>query len=328
MSLPENTTEKSFAAHTFNGQHLLIDNQAIDTIVGLVPDNGSCTEIGPGNGALTGPLLQKGVHVTGYEIDKRCEPALVALSGNGNLHMRWLSFLDVPPREINDKDIIIGNIPFNISEPLIKKLANLTFTSAVLMFGRNFADALTAPSPSNDRWSRMSLYGRGLFEITRVLEVPKTSFDPIPRVDATVLRLTRLDAMQRWRRDPVARSYRALLDTDDSKGSVAQALKTIIVRPDGSAEARIAGRPVNRRAERRITNQGMRMMASDWNAGYTPERPRRETPGEEMFKLVRDTLDDRNESLLSKPLSGLTNDEVRIICSAITTVVNKRTKKR
>jgi len=313
---------------TAMGQHLLTDPEVVRLAADELNRNDKCVEIGAGTGLLTRALLDRGGIVTAYEIDKRCSVPLSKLEPAANLNVVWGDFLDVEISEVERAgDKIFGNIPFHISEPLIKKLSQISFSEAVLLVGDNFANALQAPNASHDDWSIMTMFGRGFFRIDTLMAVPKTSFSPPPRVNAQLLRLQRLDHVQpSWRNDTVTRAFRAIVEADARQGTISSALKQITVRPNGKAES--AGyKQAGRRAERRVTKQALQAAQSDFNSNYQASREHRNAPGKELYALVRDVLGDRGESLLSQPLGGLANFEARSICSAIESIVNRRTKR-
>lgn len=313
---------------TAMGQHLLIDPDVIRTAAQELGKKDRCVEIGAGTGILTRALLDRGGIVTAYEIDERCEAPLTSLEPSTNLHVIWGDFLNARTSDIECAgNTIIGNIPFHISEPLIKKLSQISFSKSILLVGENFANALQAPNASHDNWSIMTMFGRGFFKIDTLMDVPKTSFSPQPRADAKLLRLQRLDKIQpSWQNDTVTRAFRGIIEADTRQGTISSALKQITVRPNGKADS--AGhKQGGRRAERRTTKQALQVVQSDYNLNFQSSRDHRHAPGKELYALVRDALGDRGEALLSQPLGGLANFEARAICSAIESIVNRRTKR-
>lgn len=324
------TSERPFRPNSAIGQHILLDQTVLETALELLPEGEKYIEIGAGPGTLTGGLIQRSSEVTAYEIDRRCEPQLGKLALSGRLKIQWCNFLEVDNAEF-DSDMpfhIVGNIPFHISEPLIAKLAEIPFTSAVLLVGENLAMALMAPNPNSKSWSRMSLFAAAYFDIEKVLDVPNQSFDPPPRVNAALVRLTRKDASPQWRSDAVARSYRALVEAQATNSTVAKALKTVILTARGDAETgREAKQGKNHRSERRVARLTLTEVARNYNFGSTPKHGDAEAAqiNQTMLQIVSKVVDER---LLSKPLVGLSNSELTKICSAITAAVNRRKKTR
>lgn len=313
---------------TAMGQHLLIDPGVVELATSNVAANDKCVEIGAGTGILTKSLLEKGGIVTAYEIDDRCADALGQLEPASHLTVLWNDFLDAKTTEVESAgDKIFGNIPFHISEPLIRKLSQISFSEAVLLVGENFGNALQAPNASHNDWSIMSMFGRGFFKINTLADVPKSSFDPAPRVNAKLLQLQRLDKVQpSWKNDTVMRAYRAIIEADNKQGTIASALKQISVRPNGSAES-TGRKQIGRRSERRGTKQALRDIAADYNASHQSGRQHRNAPGKELFALVRDALGEKGDLILSQPLGSIANYEARAVCSAIESIVNRRTKR-
>lgn len=318
--------------NTFIGQHILKDEEVLRTARDLVPAGALCVEIGPGPGTLTRELLTDDRHVIAYEIDKRWEPSLEALDHDGDLEVRWGSFLDAGNDELNDLGNvhIAGNIPFHISEPLMFKLAELDFEQAVLLVGDKLARSLTVENPDQPGWSRMSLVSQAYFNVRRVLDVPRDSFEPVPRANGALIVMTRKDATDESRRDATTQAYRALVEADKHSSTAAKALKTVLVDKNGQAYGgNGAGRPDktgSHRAERRNLRANLRNYAAAYNVGGAGSAHRQvELPQttESMLNLIAAQVDSR---ILSKPLSGISNSDLQKVCSAISSAVNQRKK--
>lgn len=321
---------EEFTPNSANGQHILLDQEVLRTTAELIPTGAHAIEIGAGPGTLTTSLLERGGDVIAYEVDGRCEPMLTRLTTETNrLDVRWQNFLEAPKDDLEAKQPfhIVGNIPFQISEPLMVKLTDIKFASAVLLVGQNLVKAMTAQNPDSSSFSRLSLITGAYFDVEKVLGVPRESFDPPPRVNAVLVRMTRKDESASWRSDAVVRSYRALVEAQSNNSTVAKALKSVIVTPRGDAETGSTNRRAsNRRSERRIANMALSSLARDYNSGAsTHQGSTTAVTSLDMFSIISKTVDER---LLSKPLSGLSNNELVKICSAITTAVNRRKKTR
>lgn len=318
-----------FVPNSAIGQHILLDQAVLQMAADLVPVGSNVIEIGAGPGTLTKGLLARNAQVVAYEIDQRCEPMLTELAAQtGRLAVRWENFLEATTEEIEERKPfhIVGNIPFQISEPLITKMTAISFASAVLLVGENLVKSMTTKNPDSGSFSRLSLITGGYFDVEKLAQVPRDSFDPPPRVNAGLIRLTRKDAEPSWRSDAVARSYRALVEAQGTNSTVAKALKTVVVTPKGKAESGAAKkRSVNRRAERRVAKSKLNEMARDYNSGDFSRHTSSVSTSLDMFTIISRTVD---EGLLSRPLSGLSNGELVKICSAITTSINRRTKTR
>ncbi|MBI4742567.1 MAG: 16S rRNA (adenine(1518)-N(6)/adenine(1519)-N(6))-dimethyltransferase RsmA [Betaproteobacteria bacterium] len=181
------------------GQNFLIDPQVIADIVNAVaPQRGDCVvEIGPGLGALTGPLLKRLDHLHVVEIDRD----IVA-----RLRDRYTSRTLPEKLTIHEGDAltfdfgalarpgaglhIVGNLPYNISTPLLFHLAG--FAGCVhdmhFMLQKEVVERMVA-APGTADFGRLSVMLQYRFAMDWLLDVPPESFDPAPKVDSAVVRL-------------------------------------------------------------------------------------------------------------------------------------------
>lgn len=315
--------------NAFIGQHILVDQEKLSAIAELIPAQTDCVEIGPGFGALTEKLLDNGNSVTAYEIDRRCEVALDSLALSGDLTVNWQNFLDVPNAELDTRDdyTIVGNIPFHISEPLMTKLADLHFEAAVLLVGERLAKAIAAKDPASSGWSRMSMIAQGFFDFGYVMPVPRDSFYPPPRVDGAVIKLTRKeDGQTNWMSDPQVMSYRAIAEANAENSTIAKALKTINVDANGRMQGGGAiDKATSNRRQRRTGKLALKDYANQFNLGGEIEQGQLSSLPipETMFSIVSKTV---GAEVLSKPLSGISNQDLRKVCAAISGAVNRKRK--
>jgi 16S rRNA (adenine1518-N6/adenine1519-N6)-dimethyltransferase len=284
----------SFIPKSEIGQHVLLDQEIIHRLCRLIPAGASCVEIGPGSGNITRELLAQGNRVVAFEIDTDCRPILdkLAEAQNGALIVHWGNFLDVPAEQLNsisDEWYLVGNIPYNISEPLLHKMADLQFNAAALLVGSKLAAAITRQTPEGG-WSRMSLLSQAYFNVEKITEVPPEAFDPPPRARSALIHVQRKDkADPNWKKDAVACAYRALVEADVHHSTAAKALKTICVDEHGVAQEHTG-------------------LVADKSLAT-------------MRKLVASRVDER---ILSRPLTHISNDELRKLCAAICAVVSER----
>ena len=181
------------------GQHFLVDAGIIQKIIAsarLGPSD-VILEIGPGKGALTLPLSRTVSHVVAVEKDARLTKLLqkklfdlgisnVTLVNHDILTLDFDGILTRPSGRIQ----IIGNIPYNISSPLLEKLirSRKSVARAILMFQSEVGGRLTA-SPCTKAYGAMTLLVQYHARSTRLLEVSKSAFYPVPKVDSMVLEL-------------------------------------------------------------------------------------------------------------------------------------------
>jgi 16S rRNA (adenine1518-N6/adenine1519-N6)-dimethyltransferase len=181
------------------GQHFLVDSEIIRQIIALAGFQVSdrVLEIGPGLGALTLPLAQSVGHVVAVEKDTQLITVLkkkLSQAGLCNVTLINHDILTFDIRDIkgfsSNRLKIIGNLPYNISSPLLEKLTENRnrISRAVLMFQLEVAKRIIA-SPGGKTYGAMTLLVQYHAHPTVLLEVPKNAFRPKPKVDSMVLEL-------------------------------------------------------------------------------------------------------------------------------------------
>jgi 16S rRNA (adenine1518-N6/adenine1519-N6)-dimethyltransferase len=179
------------------GQHFLTDRAIIDGIVDVInPQAGEpMVEIGPGLAALTQPLVERLGRLHVIELDR---DLAVRLREHTQLHVIESDVLRVDFTELAatlgvPKLRVVGNLPYNISSPILFHL--LTHVHAVqdqhFMLQKEVIDRMVAKPCSGD-YSRLSVMLQWRYAMENVLFVPPESFDPPPRVDSAVVRMVPL----------------------------------------------------------------------------------------------------------------------------------------
>ena len=183
------------------GQHFLVDDTVIHRIVGAIdPRPGQAlVEVGPGRGALTGPLLAAAGALTVIELDRdlaarlRRTPGLDVVEADVlNVDFRALA-IAAAGRKLR----VVGNLPYNISTPILFHLLDSSDVIADqhFMLQKEVVDRIAAV-PGNKDYGRLTVMLQWRYEIEPLLDVSPASFDPPPRVDSAVLRMTPLPARQ------------------------------------------------------------------------------------------------------------------------------------
>ncbi|MCB9800209.1 MAG: ribosomal RNA small subunit methyltransferase A [Candidatus Omnitrophica bacterium] len=179
------------------GQHLLIDGNISRKIVdALNPAAGDeVLEIGPGLGALTGELLNRGSRLTVVEKDARFAEILnreYASAMNPHFKVVHQDFMDFDLKSLGKKqDVkVISNLPYYITAPILMRLLEHRglFSKAVVMMQKEVAQRFTAMPGSKD-YGRLSLKMRYYAGITHLFDVKPTCFTPRPKVHSSVLEL-------------------------------------------------------------------------------------------------------------------------------------------
>lgn len=176
------------------GQNFLQDQHIINAILRclnpLPTDN--LLEIGPGLGALTKPLLNLVNTLTAIEIDNDLYAQLLNLPpSSGQLKLVHADALTVDYRQFGEQLRIIGNLPYNISTPLLIQLLQLTpwIKDMHFMLQKEVVQRLAAP-PGSKTYGRLSVMAQYYCEVTELLHVPPSAFHPEPKVDSAIVRLT------------------------------------------------------------------------------------------------------------------------------------------
>ena len=180
------------------GQHFLVDEAIIDAIVDAVdPRPGDAlVEIGPGLGALTGPLLARCGALTVVELDRDLADRL---RGNSELAVIEADVLQVDfsdlARRAGRPLRIVGNLPYNISSPILFHLLEVAdqVRDQHFMLQAEVVQRMAA-APGGRAYGRLSVMLQWRYAIEPVLEVPPQAFDPPPAVDSAVVRMTPLSA--------------------------------------------------------------------------------------------------------------------------------------
>ena len=188
MNRPTHIARKRF------GQHFLTDQGIIDAIVrAIAPRAGDhMVEIGPGLAALTQPLVERLGQLTVIELDR---DLAARLREHGQLtviesDVLRVDFGQLQAQQPAHKLRVVGNLPYNISTPILFHL--LDFADQVLdqhfMLQKEVIDRMVA-TPATSDYGRLSVMLQWRYAMENVLFVPPESFDPPPRVDSAIVRM-------------------------------------------------------------------------------------------------------------------------------------------
>lgn len=188
--MPHYQTKKRF------GQHFLHDDAIIQSIVhSIAPQHDEkIIEIGPGLGALTFPLLEKSKTLDVIEIDRDII-AFFARRNDSRITVHAMDALKVSLATLQTKPMqrlrIVGNLPYNISTPLIFHLLKTPelIQDMHFMLQKEVVDRITA-APNNKLYGRLSIMVQYACQTESLFDVAPTSFKPPPKVNSAVVRLT------------------------------------------------------------------------------------------------------------------------------------------
>lgn len=180
------------------GQHFLTDPRILGRIAdALQLQRGDrVLEVGPGRGALTGELLARGAILTAIEKDRDLIPILRArfpelrLAQGDALEEDWRALAEAGHGPL----LVIGNIPYNITSPLIDKaLLPPRPRRVVFLVQREVADRLAAVAGTRE-YGALTVGVQTVAGVERLMTVAAGAFRPAPKVDSAVVRLTPLAA--------------------------------------------------------------------------------------------------------------------------------------
>ncbi|MCM2130182.1 16S rRNA (adenine(1518)-N(6)/adenine(1519)-N(6))-dimethyltransferase RsmA [Larsenimonas rhizosphaerae] len=179
------------------GQNFLRDTGIIDRLVRAIhPVEGDrLVEIGPGQGAITQGLLDGAQALDVIELDRDLVPGLRT------------QFFNYPEFRIHQADAlafdfrslvspgeqlrVVGNLPYNISTPLIFKLLEVNDIVRDMHFMlQKEVVARLASQPDSGQWGRLSIMAQYFCRVDHLFDVPPEAFVPRPKVDSAIVRLT------------------------------------------------------------------------------------------------------------------------------------------
>jgi len=179
------------------GQHFLADPAIVDAIVRAIAPKprDAMVEIGPGLAALTQPLVERIGHLAVIELDR---DLAARLRTHPQLKVTEADVLTVDfhalARELQAPKLrVVGNLPYNISTPILFHLLDCVDVVADqhFMLQKEVVDRMTA-APATGDYGRLSVMLQWRYEMEDVLHVPPAAFDPPPKVDSAVVRMVPL----------------------------------------------------------------------------------------------------------------------------------------
>ncbi len=223
------------AARKRFGQHFLDDADVIERLLRAIdPRPGDrLVEIGPGHGALTFPLLERAGRLAAIELDRDLLPLLRAgASSRGELELFNADVLEFDFTTLGKAPLrIVGNLPYNISTPLLfHLLESLPLIGDMhFMLQKEVARRLVA-TPGSGEYGRLSVMLQQRCECHYLFEVAPHSFRPPPKVDSAVVRLEPLAEPRFDVGDPerFARVVQAAFG--QRRKTIGNSLKTLLAR--------------------------------------------------------------------------------------------------
>jgi len=177
------------------GQHFLHDPRVLARIVDAIAPapNDLLVEIGPGEGALTAPLIERAGKLEAVEVDRDLAAELAARFPPFKLTVHCADALEFDFARFPAGLRLVGNLPYNISTPFLFHLAQ--YASRVrdmhFMLQLEVVERMVA-APSTAEYGRLSVALQARFAMEKLFTVAKGAFRPPPKVESAVVRLVPL----------------------------------------------------------------------------------------------------------------------------------------
>jgi 16S rRNA (adenine1518-N6/adenine1519-N6)-dimethyltransferase len=186
------------------GQHFLTDRHYVRRIVdaiGAKPGD-SMAEIGPGTGILTRELVASLETLHAIEIDRDLAAGLAREYPAGKLVVHEADALEFDFATLAAPLRIVGNLPYNVSTPILFRVAELAdrVADAVFMLQREVVERMVA-APDTEAYGRLSVMLQYRFAMSLLFRVPPGAFTPPPKVDSAVVLMKPLGAERPRARD-------------------------------------------------------------------------------------------------------------------------------
>lgn len=230
------------------GQNFLVDPGVIDAILAAIDPRPQdvLVEIGPGLGALTEPLLARLAHLHVIEIDRDLIERLKKRHAPERLSIHAGDALAFDFASLGANLRVVGNLPYNISTPLLFHLAAHAehLRDMHFMLQKEVVERMVA-APGESAYGRLSVMLQYRFALEWLIDVPPESFDPPPKVQSAVVRLVPKPKAALTARDPERFAQIVTAAFSQRRKMLRNTLKDLF----GEAELESLGIPPTARAE-------------------------------------------------------------------------------
>ncbi|MDI6452224.1 16S rRNA (adenine(1518)-N(6)/adenine(1519)-N(6))-dimethyltransferase RsmA [Peloplasma aerotolerans] len=177
------------------GQNFIRDKNLLMKIVreSNIEDK-NVIEVGPGQGALTTFLASNAKKVIAYEIDHSLKPFLDAIKNEyENLEIIYEDFLEADISQYTEDLHVVANVPYYITTPILFKILETdNIKTASLMIQKEVCDRLLA-KPNHKQYNALSIILQYQAHVSKMMDVKRQMFFPIPNVDSAVIRIVKRD---------------------------------------------------------------------------------------------------------------------------------------
>jgi 16S rRNA (adenine1518-N6/adenine1519-N6)-dimethyltransferase len=173
------------------GQNFLTDQAIINSLITAIhpqPDD-LMVEVGPGLGAMTQPLIKQLNHLHVVEIDRDIIQWMQGFYPAGKISIHNSDVLKFDFAEIGERIRVVGNLPYNISSPILFKLLENTdqIIDMHFMLQKEVVERMVA-EPSSSEYGRLSVMLQYRLQMEYLITVPPEAFDPAPKVESAFVR--------------------------------------------------------------------------------------------------------------------------------------------
>ena len=219
------------------GQNFLGDASVIAAIIAAIgaARGDRLVEIGPGLGALTGPLLAAAGQLHAIEIDRDLAAALRNEFGE-RLTLHVTDVLKFDFAALGGELRVVGNLPYNISTPLLFHVARFCaqIRDIHVMLQKEVVARMVA-APSDRNYGRLSVMLQYRFKLEKLLDIPAAAFHPAPAVESAVARLTPLRPLLYAARDEALFARVVTSAFAQRRKTLRNSLRNFLSEPDFAA---------------------------------------------------------------------------------------------
>jgi len=178
---------------------MLVDRRIVDKIVSAanIRKDEIVLEAGTGQGILTMELCRHAKQVISYEVDANLyEKAQEQLLQYFNNNLRLVKADLFKTKDVPLFDIFVSNLPYSRSRDAVEWLSTQKFDRAIVMVQEEFANKLIA-RPSGKNYRAISALAAHCFTIEKLFKVRKESFEPQPKVESSIIRITPINTISK-----------------------------------------------------------------------------------------------------------------------------------
>lgn len=297
------------------GQHILINEAALDVFAWNTAMDGNVIEIGAGPGNITERIAQYAKKVVAIEIDRKFEPILSDLqTEHENVEVVYKDVLGLNLANLMRGELfssewqIMSNLPFHITEPFLKQVIDLPISEAVLILGKQMADRIQNDNPLSFDFTRTGLTVQTFFDSNRLMDLPSRFFYPEPGTDSTIVVLTLRDKAE-FRANRKLSILRHLFLTERKHSPIGKVIKEAYGK---SEDGVVRGKEERNRYDRRQTKRDLKAMTRNGVNVGTDEQFAKYDNGERLFNRLG-----LSSEVLSRPFSNLDNQDLRELVLAL-----------